>query len=234
MSVNKQKIELSAEKREVSGSAVKKLRRDGYLPAVLYGKGQESLPLQVMAADFKKIFKLAGESTLIYVNVGSQSYPTIIHDVAQDPVSDEIIHADFYKVRLDEKIKAMIPVIFEGESPAVKDSGGILVRNINELEAEGLPQNLPHQITIDIAALKDIGAQVLVKDIVLENDIRLTAAGDEIVAVVKEPISEEELQKALEQPAGSVEDVEVIKKEKEEEVSAEEAETPKEPEEKKE
>ena len=157
MSVNKQKIELNAEKREVLGSAVKRLRKDGYLPAVLYGKGQETLPLQVLTQDFSKIYKLAGESTLVYINIGDQSYPTIIHDITRDALSDELLHADFYKVRLDEKIKAMIPVVFENESSAVKDLGGIFVRNVNEMEVEGLPQELPHEIKIDISELKNFG-----------------------------------------------------------------------------
>ena len=234
MSVNKQKIELNAEKREVLGSAVKRLRKDGYLPAVLYGKGQETLPLQVLTQDFSKIYKLAGESTLVYINIGDQSYPTIIHDITRDALSDELLHADFYKVRLDEKIKAMIPVVFENESSAVKDLGGIFVRNVNEMEVEGLPQELPHEIKIDISELKNFGDQILLKNVKLSAGLKLIGSEDEIIATIQEPISEEELQKSLEQSTASVEDVEVIKKEKEEETPAEEAEAPKEPEEKKE
>src|SRR3989344_7216664 len=142
-----QKIELEAQNREVLGSGIKKLRRDGNVPAILYGKGQEPIPLQIALKDFGKAFKTAGESTLVYVNVGGQSYPTIIHDVARDPITDGILHADFYKVRLDEKITANVPVIFIGEAPAVKDLGGIFVRNVNELEVEALPQNLPHELS---------------------------------------------------------------------------------------
>ena len=234
MSVNKQKIELNAEKREVLGSAVKRLRKDGYLPAVLYGKGQETLPLQVLTQDFSKIYKLAGESTLVYINIGGQSYPTIIHDITRDALSDELLHADFYKVRLDEKIKAMIPVVFENESSAVKDLGGIFVRNVNEMEVEGLPQELPHEIKIDISELKNFGDQILLKNVKLSAGLKLIGSEDEIIATIQEPISEEELQKSLEQSTASVEDVEVIKKEKEEETPAEEAEAPKELEEKKE
>ena len=234
MAIHKQKIELNAEKREVLGSAVKRLRKDGYLPAVLYGKGQETLPLQVLTQDFSKIYKLAGESTLVYINIGDQSYPTIIHDITRDALSDELLHADFYKVRLDEKIKAMIPVVFENESSAVKDLGGIFVRNVNEMEVEGLPQELPHEIKIDISELKNFGDQILLKNVKLSAGLKLIGSEDEIIATIQEPISEEELQKSLEQSTASVEDVEVIKKEKEEETPAEEAEAPKELEEKKE
>ena len=234
MATKQQKIELNAQKREVVGSGLNNLRKSGLVPAVLYGKGQESLPLQVLTQDFSKIYKLAGESTLVYINIGDQSYPTIIHDITRDALSDELLHADFYKVRLDEKIKAMIPVVFENESSAVKDLGGIFVRNVNEMEVEGLPQELPHEIKIDISELKNFGDQILLKNVKLSAGLKLIGSEDEIIATIQEPISEEELQKSLEQSTASVEDVEVIKKEKEEETPAEEAEAPKELEEKKE
>ena len=221
MAIKQQKIELNASKREVIGSGLNNLRKSGYLPAVLYGKGQESIPLQIPVKDFKKAFELAGESTLIFINVGDQAYPTIIHDIARDAVSDDILHADFYKVRLDEKIKAKIAVVFQGESPAVRDLGGIFVRNINELETEAFPQDLPHEIVVDISSLKNIGDQILVKDLKLDSKLKVIAEAEEIIATAQEPMSEEELEKALEAPTTTVEDVEVIKKEKEEEVPEE-------------
>ncbi len=221
MAVKHQKLELNAQKREVIGSGLNSLRKSGYIPAILYGKNQESIPLQIPAKDFRKAFESAGESTLIFINVGGQTYPTIIHDIARDAVSDDILHADFYKVRLDEKIKAKVAVVFQGESPAVKDLGGIFVRNINELEIEALPQDLPHEITVDISSLKNIGDQILVKDLKLDSKLKVIAEAEEIVATAQEPMSEAELEKALEAPTTTVEDVEVIKKEKEEEIPEE-------------
>jgi len=224
MATKQQKIELNAQKREVLGSKVGRLRKSGYVPAVLYGKNQESVPLQVPVKDFKKAFDLAGESTLVYINVDGQSYPTIIHDIARDAISDNILHADFYKVRLDEKIKAKVAVVFNGESSAVKDLGGIFVRNINELEIEAFPQDLPHEIVIDISSLKNMGDQVLVKNLKLDPKLKVIAEDEEIIATVQEPMSEAELEKALEESTATVEDVEVIKKEKEEEISEEDEE----------
>ena len=221
MAIKNTKIELNAQKREVIGSGLNSLRKSGYMPAVLYGKNQESIPLQVLIKDFKKAFELAGESTLVFVNVDGQSYPTIIHDMARDAVSDNILHADFYKVRLDEKIKAKVAVVFQGESPAVRDLGGIFVRNINELEIEAFPQDLPHEIVIDMSSLKSIGDQILVKNLKLDAKLKIMAEAEEIVATVQEPMSEAELEKALEAPTTTIEDVEVIKKEKEEEVPEE-------------
>ncbi len=221
MAIKQQKIELNAQKREVIGSGLNALRKSGYIPAILYGKNQESIPLQISAKDFCKAFESAGESTLIFINVSGQTYPTIIHDIARDAVSDDILHADFYKVRLDEKIKAKVAVVFQGESLAVKDFGGIFVRNINELEIEALPQDLPHEIVVDISSLKNIGDQILVKNLKLDSKLKVVAEPEEIVATAQEPMSEEELEKALEAPTTTVEDVEVIKKEKEEEVPEE-------------
>ena len=216
------KIELNAQKRELLGSKVSQLRNEGIIPAILYGKSFEAIPLQIPLRDFSKVLKEAGESTLVYLNVDGESYPTIIHDVTLDPLRDTVLHADFYKVRLDEKIKAMVPVEYVGEAPAVTDLKGIFVRNINELEVEALPQNLPHSIKVDISNMQNFGDQVMVKDIKLESDIILTANADDIIALVQEPISEEQLQKELESTS-SIEQVEEIKKEKEEEPTEAEA-----------
>ncbi|MDP3792554.1 MAG: 50S ribosomal protein L25 [bacterium] len=218
------KIELSADMRTVLGSKVRGLRRSGYIPAVLYGKGQESISLQVPVKEFSKVLKEAGESTLVYVNVNGQSYPTIIHDVAKDPVKDHVIHADFYKVSLTEKIKTKVPVVFVGESAAVKDLAGIFVRNVNELEVEALPQNLPHEISVDISSLKNFGDQILVKDLDLGKDVKIEADADTILATVQEPKSQEELDAELAAPTAGVEDVKIIEKEKKEEEAPAEAE----------
>ena len=208
------------------GKKVRTLRRTGFVPGIVYGHNFEPISVQVDAMDFSKIYKEAGQSTVVYLDVGDQSHPIIIHDVALDPVSDSILHADFYKVRLDEKVTAHIPVVVIGESPAVKDSAGILVKNLNELEVEAFPQDLPHEINIDASVLKNIGDQVTVSDLKLGNKVEIKAKGDEILVLVQEPISEEALKAELEAPAtGSAEDVEVIKKEKPEEEVAESEET---------
>ncbi len=160
---------------------------------------------------------------MIFINIDSQSYPTIIHDIARDAVSDYILHADFYKVRLDEKIHAKIQLNFIGEAPAVKSLGGILVKNLSEIEVEGFPQDLPHQIDVDISELAEFKSQILVKDLQISKKLEVKVEPDVIVALIQEPISEEELKAQLEAPAAvAPEEVEVIKKEKPEEEVAEE------------
>ncbi len=217
-----EKITLRAEPRNITGRKVKSLRREGFVPAVIYGHGFESLPVQVPLKDFEKVYAEAGESSVVYLNLEDKSYPTIIQDVARDPVSDKFLHADFYKVRLDEKIKAKIALNFVGESLAVKELAGILVKNVSEIEVEGFPQDLPHQIDVDISSLKEFKDHILIKDLSVSNKLEVKADPETIVVLVQEPISEEELKAQLEVPvAPAPEEVEVVKKERaEEEVPA--------------
>ena len=210
-----QKVEIKAEKRGVVGKSLYGLRGKGVLPAVIYGHDFETMPIQVDSREFEKVYHQAGESSLVYVNLDGQAWPAIIHEAARDAVTDKFIHADFYKVNLKEKISAEVQLVFTGESPAVKDLGGILVKNINAIEVEALPKDLPNEIKIDISGLKSLKDLVLFKELKLPAGVELKDKEkmEEIVALIQEPISEEELQKQLEVTACAVEEVEVIKKE---------------------
>ena len=209
-----QKINLSAQSRSVVGSGLKSLRNAGFVPGVVYGHNFDPLTVQVPIKDFDSAFKEAGQSTIVYLDLDGQSYPTIIQDIARDAVSDRIIHADFYKVRLDEKITANVPIVFVGESLAVKDFAGILVKNLSELEVEAFPQDLPHEITVDISALKKLNDHIMVRDIKLSNKIEIKGNMEDAIALVQEPKSQAEVDAELETPTVAAEDVEVIKKEK--------------------
>lgn len=214
-------IDLKAEKREVSGRKVKKLRKEGLLPAVLYGHDYESQSIQLRYGEFEKAFRLAGESTLVNLVVDSEVHPVLIHDVARDPVSDQFIHADFYKVRMDEKITTNVKLAFLGKTPAVDELGGILVKNLSELEVEALPGDLPHEIEVDISGLKDFTSQILVRDLNISDKIKILNNLEDVIASIQEPRSEEVEEVAV----PSVEEVEVIKKEPQEEPLEETPET---------
>lgn len=218
-----QKVTLQAETRSIIGRQVKSLRRQGFVPAVVYGHEFKPLSIQVPLKDFERVYAEAGESTVVYLNVNGQDHPTIIHDIVRDALSDKFLHADFYKVRLDEKISAKIQLNFIGESPAVKGLGGILVKNISEIEVEGFPQDLPHQIDVDISGMAELRSHIQIKDLPISTKLEVKAEPEAIIALIQEPISEEELKAQLETPAAAApEDVEVIKKEKPEEEVAEE------------
>jgi large subunit ribosomal protein L25 len=207
-------LELQAENREVFGKKLKDFRKKGQLPAVLYGPKEDAQSLFVLLKDFKKIWKEAGESTVIQLNLGKSKKEVLIQDVVQDPVKDEPIHVDFYAVLMDKPIQAAIPLVFEGEPPAVKD-GGILVKVTHEIEVEALPKNLPHELSVDISVLNNFGDKISAKDIVLPNGVNLVSAGDEVVVLIEAP-KEEEAPPAEEKI--SFEEIEVAgAKEKEEE-----------------
>ncbi|KKQ40524.1 MAG: 50S ribosomal protein L25 [Candidatus Moranbacteria bacterium GW2011_GWF2_37_7] len=143
-------LQISAKIRDKFGKQTKALKKNGVIPAVLYGHGSEATALSLDLKEFAKIYKQAGESTIINLNIErdgkAELKPVLIHEVDFDPVSDQLRHADFYVVKMDEKITAKIPLVFIGESNAVKVLNGILIKNLHEIEIEALPKDLPHQI----------------------------------------------------------------------------------------
>lgn len=213
-------LSLSAKIRKELGKKTKTLRKKGVLPAVLYGPKIENLPLEVDLKDFEKTYKEAGESSLISLDVSKKNFLVLIHAVELDPISQKPIHIDFYQPRLDEEISVDVPLIFEGEAKACKDLGGTLVKNIQELKIKALPQNLPHEIRINIDKLETFEDNILIKDLILPEGTKVLRESDDIVALVLPPEKvEEELLKPIEE---KVEEVEKIEKEKkEEEVVAE-------------
>ena len=211
-------LSLSAKIRKNLGKKVKVLRKKGVLPAILYGpKIKTAQPLEIEEKHFEKVYKEAGESTLISLEIEGQKQkiPVLIHEVARDPLTEKPIHVDFYQPRLEEEIEAKVSLVFEGESLAVKDLGGTLVKNISEVEVRALPQNLPHEIKVNIENLKTFEDNILIKDLIVGKDIKILKEPEEIVAQVLAPVKvEEELVKPIEE---KVEEVEKVEEEKEEE-----------------
>mgnify|MGYP003393824127 CR=1 FL=1 len=205
---------IKAEKREISGKKVKNLRNEGKIPAIIYGAGESGLMLQISERDFEKVFKQAGESTLVEVEIGNEKRNVLIHDVSLDPIKDRPMHVDFLQVRMDKLIKATVELLFDGESPAVK-LGGILVKVLREIEVEALPKDLPHQIKVDISKLVNLGDKLTIADLKLPSGVKIHADMEEVLILVEAPRSEEEL-KAEEAAAGvGIESIEVLtKKEK--------------------
>ena len=208
-------LQISAEKRAITGKKVKRLREGGMLPAVVYGKGIEAEPLSVKENEFTKIWRTAGESSLIELRVGDGTRNVLIHDVALHPTKDTPLHVDFYQVKMDELLRVKVPFSFEGESPAVKNLGGILVKVMYEAEVEALPADLPHELTVDISRLEKIGDKFEVKDLRVLPKAKIIAETSEAIALVEAPRSEEEI--AGEAPPISLESIEVVGKKKAEE-----------------
>lgn len=208
---------LSAKIREILGKKTKKLRKEGLVPAVLYGqKIKEPLNLEVNSKEFEKILKGAGSSSLINLEIEGkkEGILVLIHDIGRDYVTGNPIHIDFYRPNLEEEIEAKVPLIFEGESLAVKDLGGTLVKNVSEVRVRAKPQNLPKEIKLAINGLNTFEDSVLIKDLQAPEGVRILGDQNNIVAFVAQPQKiEEELAKPVEEKVEEVEKVGQKKKE---------------------
>lgn len=183
---------MKAEVRMVFGRKIKKLRREGVLPANIYGKKIKSKAVQVALADFKKVFAESGETGVVEVKTNGDTHPVLIHNVQLHPVTDEPIHADFLQVDLKEKVSATVPVEFTGESPIEKTGEGVVVRQVNELEVEALPTDLPEKIVVDISKLAAIGDAVKVGELEVDRaKVEVKDDPEKIVVSIAEPAKEE-------------------------------------------
>ncbi len=213
-------ISLNAKIRKESGKKTRVLKESGKIPAVVYGPGVKNISLEIDQLEFKKVFKEAGESSLIDLKVDKEKRPVLIHEIQRDPVSDKIIHIDFFQASLKEEVEVTVPLVFEGAAPAIKDLGATLVKNMLEIQVKALPQNLPHEIKVNVEGLKSIGDHILVKNLPLAEGVKVSKKPDEIVVSISAAEKvEEELAKEIEE---KVEDIEKVEKEKKEEVVVEE------------
>ncbi len=160
------------------------------MPAVYYGKKEKTVPIQITASEFLKVWKQAGESTVVSIKTPEASVDTLIHDVQFDPVTGQAIHADFYVFEKGKKIEVSVPLEFVGISPAVKDLGAVLVKVLHEIKIEAEPSNLPHQIEVDISSLVLMNDHILSKDIKLPTGVTLIENPDEMIVNVVEPKEE--------------------------------------------
>lgn len=188
-------IKLKVDKRKLTGRKVKALRKEGILPANIFGKKVDSMSVELPLADFDKIFEEAGETSVVTVSVEGEkeSRPVLISNIQRDPVTGRAIHADFYQIDLKEKVTANVPVEFVGESPAEKQGLGTVVQYINELEVEALPGDLPESFEVDVTTLDEVDKSITVGDLKVDKSkVEVKAEAEEIVAKVEEQEEEEE------------------------------------------
>ncbi len=211
-------IVLPALPRSKVGKQSSTVRREEKIPAVLYGHGIKNSNLTIEYRTFEKVYRQAGGSRLIDLQIGEEKpVKVLIQTVQKDPVSDRFIHADLHQVRMTEKISATIAVNFIGEAKAVKEEGGILVKNLTELKVECLPQDLVQEIDVPITGLNTFDDLIRVRDLSIPTGITIKEKDDEVVVSVQPPRSEEELKSLEEKPEEAVDKVEVAGKEKKEE-----------------
>lgn len=184
------KIVVEVKKREVIGKKVKALRREGLLPAVLYGYGIDSIPVVMDYRSTSRTLAKAEASSLISISLDGEEYPTLVREKQWDYIKRSLLHVDFQVVSMSEKISAQVRVELIGESAAVEDFGAVLITGLLEVEVEALPTDLPDSIKVDLSTLEKIGDGVFVRDIVVSDKLTLLDDSDAMIAVASAPTLE--------------------------------------------
>lgn len=202
------KLTLSAKERKIFGRKVRTLRKQGILPANVFGPKTKSKAIAVDSSTFTSLFKEAGETSLVDLQIeGEDSVrPILISNIHVDPVTNDILHADLHQVDLKAKTTAEIPITIVGESPAVK-TGGILVTLRNSVDAEALPADLPEKIEVDVSTLKAVGDSILAKDLSVNRaTVTLQIDDEEPIVTIQEPEEEPEEPEEVEPVEGETEE----------------------------
>lgn len=186
-----QREKLKVEKREIHGKEVRKLRREGILPANVYGADFASTAVQLPTKEFIKVFDKAGETGLVDVELGGQTLPVLIKNVQMNHITDTPLHADFHKVNLKEKITAKVPIESVGEAKAETDKAGLLEQPMMELEVEALPTDLPEKIEVNVENLAAVDEQILVSDLPVPAGVTFVTDGGQVVFKIGELITKE-------------------------------------------
>jgi large subunit ribosomal protein L25 len=184
---------LSADPRETLGKKVAQLRREGVLPAVVYGHGHDSEPIQIDAKGFAELRRHAGRNALVDLKVGGgQARPVLLHAVQEHPVTRRALHADFLIVRMTEEMTVDVPVAMIGESVAIEKMGGTLLHLRDTVQVRALPADLPSSLELDISSLSSFDATLHVSDLQVPEKVVILTDGGEPLARVQAPRVEEE------------------------------------------
>jgi large subunit ribosomal protein L25 len=215
------KIELKVASREILGKRVKHLRRQGITPVHVFGHGIESLALQCDTKELERVLSRAGQTRLIDLKLAKEKKPrtVVVREFDRDWRRGELVHVDFYQVKMEEKIRLEIPVVLIGEAPALKAKTNMLDHALGTLTVECLPAKIPGSIEVDISSLTELDQAIRVKDITLDKDITVLNNPDLVVAKISLRPVEKVEEKVVE---------EVVEAEAKAEVAEEAAEAPKE------
>lgn len=188
-------LELKLDPRTTLGKAAKRLRRSGVVPGVVFGKEHASTPVQVDAKTFETLYRAAGRTSVIKLHLpdGDGTTSGLIKSVQRHPLSGSPLHIDFLVVNLLQEMEIDVPLVFTGEPPAVELTGGTLLHNLSQVHVRALPNDIPHEITVDVSVLKTLDHAIHVRDLNLNRDrVHVLTDGDTLVATVVPPRAEEE------------------------------------------
>jgi len=213
-------ISIVASRRSVTGKQVGALRRQGLLPGILYGRHIQPVTISMDLKEATKVMQSHSSSALITIELEGESYPSLVREKQRDFIRGTLLHVDFQAVSLTEKIRTAVSIELFGSSPAVKDMNGLVYLNLDELEIECLPQDLPEMVRVDVSGLATIGSSIHVRDIDLGAAITIFDDPNEIIAVVNLAGKEEEEVAVVAEEVAAVEP-EVIERGKKEEEAEE-------------
>lgn len=188
---------LNAEKRDVIGKKVKQLRRQGIVPGTIYGPATEPVSVQFKYRELELSLRDAGGTNLIDVQVsGGEIYPVLAREVQRDVIKGTILHVDFFAVDMNTKIRAEIPLVYEGESPLVTSRKGIMITGPNSITVEMLPSRLINQVVVNVAEMTEIGATISVADLPIDPSISVLNDPEEMIARIVQPSAARSAEKA--------------------------------------
>jgi len=212
-----EEIVLNAKRREVVGKQVKALRREGRLPAILYGRHLSPILISLDMRNVSRVLPTITSSHLVVVDVDGEKHTTLVRERQRHPVTGSLLHVDFQVLSMTEKLRTTVVIVLEGDAPAAKNYNGVLVTGQTELEVECLPGDLPERIRVDISRLTEIGNAIHVRDLVLPAAVEVLTDPDELVVLITAPAAEEKEEViAVAEGAPEPEIIEKGKKEEEE------------------
>jgi large subunit ribosomal protein L25 len=197
---------LQVQRREATGKQVRSLRRQGFVPANLYGKGEPSVALQMPQRELETFLARHEGAALVRLALGGKEPVTaLLKDVQRHPVNDHVLHVDFQRVSLREKVRVEIPLHFTGEAPAAKSLDGTLLHNLTAVEIEAAAADLPAHLEVDVSPLIDFNAAIHVSDIQAPRGVQVLTPPEELVAKVVPPavVVEEAAEEAAAEEAGA-------------------------------
>lgn len=179
-----QKVHLDAKARILFGKKLRKFRHEGNVPANVYGPKFKSQSVSIELKSFNKVYKVAEETGIVYLKVDKDELPVLIRGVQRHPVSHALLHVDFRKVDLKQKIETEVPIKIIGQSEAVVQKAGVLLTQTSAIKVEALPEEIPHEVEVNIAVLKEIGNEIKISDLTKSDKYTVKEETDKVVVSV--------------------------------------------------
>ena len=220
-------LQQQVDNRTVLGKKVKALRRSGITPANVYGSGTESVAIQASTADMEKLLSQAGRTRMISMKIPSykRDRRVLVKNIQRDAITGKLLHIDFYQVSMTEKIKVVVPIIFDGVAPASSRNDFVVLENLSSVEVECLPADIPENIHVDITGLAEAGDHILVSDLIVDEKVTLLTSSDDTLASVSLAKIAAELEEMEEEAAAEEAEAEAAEAEPAPETESAETET---------